>query len=280
MTDRVITEFAPAKVNLALHITGQRADGYHLLDSLVAFAGIGDQISVGPADKLSLQVSGNDIEDVPSDARNLVWKAAQFLDASGTAEIKLNKVLPSASGIGGGSSDAAAALRALSSLWGTTLPRPAETLELGADVPVCMAPKPQRMQGIGEILSPGPMLPQLHLVLANPRVGLSTPAVFGRMRQKTNAPLSPFDAHYDVQTFIDWLSAQRNDLQAPAVEALPVIAQVLDEIAQTEGCLLGRMSGSGATCFGLYANAMDAHQAEAALCKEHADWWVASGPVL
>ncbi len=171
----MITQFAPAKVNLALHVTGQRPDGYHLLDSLVVFAGIGDRVSVSSDDTLSLEVIGADIAEVPSDARNLVLKAARLFDEDKGAKIVLEKNLPTASGIGGGSSDAAAALRALSALWNLPLPSTDSVLRLGADLPVCMKPEPQRMRGIGEILDPAPVLPRMHMVLANPRVGVTTP---------------------------------------------------------------------------------------------------------
>ncbi len=276
----MITQFAPAKVNLALHVTGQRPDGYHLLDSLVVFAGIGDRVSVSSDDTLSLEVIGADIAEVPSDARNLVLKAARLFDEDKGAKIVLEKNLPTASGIGGGSSDAAAALRALSALWNLPLPSTDNVLRLGADLPVCMKPEPQRMRGIGEILDPAPVLPRMHMVLANPRVGVTTPSVFGRMTNKINPPLEDTPAKMDAAQFVHWLSRQRNDLEVPAISGLPVIQDVLDALEDIPSCCLARMSGSGATCFGLFETAAQAHLAEDTLRAEHQDWWVASGPML
>lgn len=280
MNKATISEFAPAKVNLALHVTGQRPDGYHLLDSLVVFAGIGDRVSVTSSDVLSLEVVGSDIDDVPRDGRNLILKAARLFDENRGASIVLEKNLPTASGIGGGSSDAAAALRALSDLWKLPLPGPKDVLRLGADLPVCMKPQPQRMQGIGEILHPVPGLPQMHMVLVNPRVGVATPSVFGRMDTKIHPPLEDITAGLDTARFVSWLAQQRNDLQAPAIAGLPVIQDVLDAISVTANCHLARMSGSGATCFGLYETTAQAALAEASVRKAHPDWWVSSGPIL
>lgn len=276
----MITQFAPAKVNLALHVTGQRPDGYHLLDSLVVFAGIGDRVSVSSDDTLSLEVIGADIAEVPSDARNLVLKAARLFDEDKGAKIVLEKNLPTASGIGGGSSDAAAALRALSALWNLPLPSTDNVLRLGADLPVCMKPEPQRMRGIGEILDPAPALPGMHMVLANPRVGVTTPSVFGRMTNKINPPLEDIPANMDTAQLVHWLSRQRNDLEVPAISGLPVIQDVLDALEDIPSCCLARMSGSGATCFGLFETAAQARLAEDTLRAEHQDWWVASGPML
>ena len=276
----MITQFAPAKVNLALHVTGQRPDGYHLLDSLVVFAGIGDRVSVSSDDTLSLEVIGADIAEVPSDARNLVLKAARLFDEDKGAKIVLEKNLPTASGIGGGSSDAAAALRALSALWNLPLPSTDNVLRLGADLPVCMKPEPQRMRGIGEILDPAPALPGMHMVLANPRVGVTTTSVFGRMTNKINPPLEDIPANMDAAQLVHWLSRQRNDLEVPAISGLPVIQDVLDALEDIPSCCLARMSGSGATCFGLFETAAQARLAEDTLRAKHQDWWVASGPML
>ena len=276
----MITQFAPAKVNLALHVTGQRPDGYHFLDSLVVFAGIGDRVSVSSDDTLSLEVIGPDIAEVPSDARNLVLKAARLFDEDKGAKIVLDKNLPTASGIGGGSSDAAAALRALSALWNLPLPSTDNVLRLGADLPVCMKPEPQRMRGIGEIVGPAPALPRMHMVLANPRVGVTTPSVFGRMTNKINPSLEDIPTNMDAAQFVHWLSRQRNDLEVPAISGLPVIQDVLNALEDIPSCCLARMSGSGATCFGLFETAAQARLAEDTLRAEHQDWWVASGPML
>ncbi len=271
-----VTAFAPAKVNLALHVVGRRADGYHLLDSLVVFAEIGDTVTARTAESLSMTVSGPNAEGVPVDASNLMMKAARLLDPSRGATLHLEKRLPPASGIGGGSSDASATLRALSVLWDMPEPSPQTTLPLGADLPVCMVGAPTRMEGIGDVLTPVSGLPPLHMVLANPRVGVATPDVFKRLRSRDNPGLDPVPA----SGFVDWLSAQRNDLEAPAVEALPQIADGLAALRATDGCLLARMSGSGATCFGLYETAAEAEVAVASFRVAHPRWWAASGPVL
>lgn len=276
MTLGLVTSFAPAKVNLALHVVGRRSDGYHLLDSLVVFAAIGDQITAAPADTLSMTVSGPNAGGVPTDESNLMMKAARLLDPTRGARLHLEKHLPPASGIGGGSSDAAATLRALAGLWGIPEPTPDATLPLGADLPVCMALAPTRMEGIGDRLSPVEGLPKLHMVLANPRVGIATPEVFKRLSNRDNPGLSPMPDG----NFIEWLAQQRNDLEAPAIAALPQIADGLAGLRATEDCLLARMSGSGATCFGLYASAKQASAAEAAFAAKHPDWWVASGAVF
>lgn len=263
---------APAKVNLTLHVTGRRADGYHLLDSLVAFAGVGDRISVRPASDLSLSVAGPEAAEVPRDENNLVLKAARFMGV-GDAAITLHKDLPVASGIGGGSSDAAATLKALA--WMCGQPIPAGTEALGADVPVCLAAKASRMRGIGENVETVPSLPPVWCVLVNPRAALSTAAVFGALGRRDNPPMPDeipsFGAAQDLAL---WLSGQRNDLEDPAVSCEPAIGPVLAALSAIPGCLLARMSGSGATCFGLFEDETRARDAAAAISRENPKWWV------
>jgi 4-diphosphocytidyl-2-C-methyl-D-erythritol kinase len=277
---RTVTAFAPAKVNLALHVTGRRDDGYHLLDSLVVFARIGDQISAEPSEALSITVSGPNADGIPTDARNLMMKAARLLDPARGAALHLNKTLPPASGIGGGSSDAAATLRTLAELWGVAEPSPEATLSLGADLPVCMAAAPTRMQGTGDILTPVTDLPPLHIVLVNPRVLVPTPQVFANMTKRDNPAMSWPPATDSASAFIAWLGKQRNDLEAPAIKALPQIAEGLDGMRATNGCLLARKSGSGATCFGLYETADQARDAAENFSANHPDWWVGAGEVF
>ena len=224
-----IIETAPAKINLCLHVTGQRADGYHLLDSLVAFAGIGDRVSVELSGRLSLRVTGPMAAGVPEDGTNLVWKAACWLAPGRGARIVLEKQLPAAAGIGGGSSDAAAVLRALARLWQVAVP--ADTSGLGADVPVCMTPRAQRMEGVGERLTPLPALPAAAVLLVNPGVHHPTPAVFRALRQKTNPPLPPLSPFADFAALVRWLAGTRNDLAAPALEGAPVIGRVLETLS-------------------------------------------------
>jgi 4-diphosphocytidyl-2-C-methyl-D-erythritol kinase len=267
--------FAPAKINLALHVTGRRADGYHLLDSLVVFADLGDRVRAEPAAALTLEVTGPRVEGVPSGPGNLVWRAAEWLGPGRGARITLEKHLPAAAGIGGGSSDAAAALRALAQLWGVALPAAGATLELGADVPVCCAARPARMRGIGERLDPVPELPPVALVLVNPGVGVSTPAVFRALARRDNPALPEPRGWPDAAALADWLRATRNDLEAPARALVPEIGRVLQAIAGQNGCLMARMSGSGATCFGLFAARAEAAAAARALGAAEPGWWVA-----
>lgn len=265
-----VSAFAPAKVNLTLHVTGQRADGYHLLDSLVCFADIGDLVTVAFDDALSLAVTGPRAAGVPTDDSNLVLKAARFLAADGRARITLDKHLPAAAGIGGGSSDAAATLRALAELW--DVPLPDTTVALGADVPVCLHPMALRMQGIGDVLTPVPPLPETYAVLVNPGVDVPTPIVFKALKTKHNPEMPEVPAFLNVIDLAKWLTTQRNDLQAPAIVQAPIISQVLDML---DGGLFAAMSGSGATCFALHPTLVAANMQAARIAKAQPDWWVA-----
>lgn len=269
-----IEVFAPAKVNLALHVTGQRADGYHTLDSLVAFAPLGDVLRLSPAEGLSLVLSGPEAAGLPAGPDNLVLRAAALMGPGPGARFALEKRLPAASGIGGGSADAAAALRGLAALRGQPLPGGIE--RLGADVPMCLHPRPARTRGIGEQISPV-ALPALPAVLVNPRQELSTPSVFKALQSKENPPLPEIPAFAGAAECIGWLAHQRNDLQAPALALAPVIGAVLAALAAQPGCLLARMSGSGATCFGLFATAAEAEAAGKALAAAQPGWWVGAG---
>lgn len=270
--------FAPAKVNLALHVTGRRADGYHLLDSLVVFAGVGDTVTATPSDRLTLRVTGPQARHLPVTDDNLVLRAARLMGV--TAALRLDKVLPVASGIGGGSADAAATLRALADLTGRPLPDPAEILRLGADVPVCLTSRPVRMQGVGEILTPLPALPPAWLVLANPGVAVPTPAVFAALTRRDNPAMPEVPAFPDAAALARWLGLQRNDLQPPAITLAPAIADTLTALASQPGCLLARMSGSGATCFALFAGEQAARTAASHLTETHPDWWIAPAAIL
>jgi 4-diphosphocytidyl-2-C-methyl-D-erythritol kinase len=264
----MVTEFAPSKINLALHVTGQRTDGYHLLDSIVVFAGVGDRVTVCHADDLTLQITGPFGAGLVGD--NLVMRAARAFGAARGALITLDKSLPISSGIGGGSADAAAALRALVTLWGVAMPD--DVLSIGADVPVCLAGRPARMRGVGEGVTPLPALPPAWLVLANPSVGVSTPVVFKALARKDNAPLP---RHMPA-----WLMMLRNDLEPPAMAHLPAISTVKAALSAQQGCLMARMSGSGATCFGLFADPLTAAAAARAIRAANPAWWVADAPVL
>ncbi|HAE03160.1 MAG TPA: 4-(cytidine 5'-diphospho)-2-C-methyl-D-erythritol kinase [Rhodospirillaceae bacterium] len=277
-----LTALAPAKVNLSLRITGRRADGYHLLDSLVAFTDFGDRIDVSAADRLTLTVQGPFADVVPRDESNLVIKAAQRLaQAAGIeaqAHITLTKTLPAAGGIGGGSSDAATVLRLLIQHWALTLPAQdlnRLALALGADVPVCLINKPCRMTGIGENLSPLPPLPPVGIVLINPGHPCETPAVFRARSGPFSAPALAFNPGMTAHSLAEALQQDPNDLTEAALQICPSIRQVLDHLAGSPGILLSRMSGSGATCFGLYDSPDQAQKAASDLA--HPGWWVAAG---
>jgi 4-diphosphocytidyl-2-C-methyl-D-erythritol kinase len=273
---------APAKVNLYLHVTGRRADGYHLLDSVAVFPAVGDALHAEPADGLSLAITGRFGFDLRPDDDNLVLRAARMLAAHAgvpaRAELLLEKHLPVASGIGGGSADAAAALRLLGGLWGIAPATPALALGLGADVPVCLASAPARMGGIGELLSAAPGLPSFGMVLANPGVQVSTPAVFRARAAGFTAPADLPASWPDAAAMAAALDGLTNDLQAPAVALCPQIAEALAALRDLPGCLLARMSGSGATCFGLFATPVDAKMAAGRL--QHPDWWTWGGAGL
>ena len=273
-----VTEFAYAKVNLALHVTGLRADGYHMLDSLVVFAGVGDRITCDAAATLALKITGPYAASLPITDDNLVLRAARLMSSARGTAITLDKHLPIASGIGGGSADAAATLRALSRLW--DIPLPALSIALGADVPVCISQSPRRMQGVGDVLSAVPVLPECHLVLINPGLAVSTPDVFKALTRKDNPSMPQIPLFTPVSDFTAWLAQQRNDLQAPAMALVPEIATVMQALSAQQGCHLARMSGSGATCFGLFATQSDAAVAARGILADHPNWWVRAAPVL
>ncbi|MGR3434379.1 MAG: 4-(cytidine 5'-diphospho)-2-C-methyl-D-erythritol kinase [Shimia sp.] len=263
--------FAAAKVNLTLHVVGKRPDGYHLLDSLVAFADIGDRLTARPARVASLSVTGRFAEGVPLDAGNLAWRAAQMIAPDRPVRMTLEKHLPHAAGIGGGSADAAAVLRMLSRLF--DLPIPEDAAQLGADVPLCLARGARRMAGVGEVLTPVE-LPPLPAVLANPGVPVPTAEVFARVEAADGAPMPDLPLFEGVTDAAAWISAQRNDLQVPARAVAPVIDDVIDRLEAAPGCLLARMTGSGGTCYGLFPDRATAAAAAAHVADKHPDWWV------
>ncbi|MCV2892947.1 4-(cytidine 5'-diphospho)-2-C-methyl-D-erythritol kinase [Lentibacter sp. XHP0401] len=270
---RVEEAFAPAKVNLALHVTGQRADGYHLLESLVVFANIGDCVTARLADEPSLHVHGPLAAGVPTGPGNLVLKAAAW--AGHDAAFELEKNLPAAAGIGGGSSDAAAALRALEALTGRAVDV-TRLAELGADLPVCYFGRSCLMRGVGEQVE-GVALPRVPAVLANPRVEVATPKVFAALALKDNPPMPVLPVLDDVSALVAFLANEtRNDLEAPALALAPVIGEVIDRLWALEGARLARMSGSGATCFALFDEIGAAEKAAADLKAQKPDWWISA----
>lgn len=274
-----LVELAPAKVNLALHVTGRRADGYHLLDSLVVFPALGDRLEAEAADGLSLTLAGPHATGLGAGADNLVLRAALAMRPVGRgAALHLTKALPVAAGLGGGSADAAAALRLLGRLWGVPMPAPERVLALGADVPVCLAGTAARMEGIGERLTPV-ALPRFWIVLVHPGVPVATAQVFAELASRDNPPLGPVPVFGGAGDLFTWLRAARNDLESPAVALAPGISAALAALGAQRGCGVARMSGSGATTFGLFAAEAEALAAATALRAAHPGWWVVAAPV-
>lgn len=273
-------EHAPAKINLALHVTGRRADGYHLLESLAVFTEFGDRVVIAPAAEDGFAVTGPFAGNVPLDAGNLVIRARDALRQANPAFatpvcITLEKNLPIASGIGGGSSDAAAVLRALARHWRTNTDLSALGAKLGADIPMCLAAHPLIARGIGEIIEPVADFPALPLVLVNPGIAVSTPEVFRALANRENPPLPPLPSRLDLPSIVDWLRATRNDLEAPAKALAPVIGEALDALDRAGG-VFARMSGSGATCFGLFETTSQADAAAKAIRQAQPGWFVAA----
>lgn len=282
-----VTVNAPAKINLFLHITGKRADGYHLLESLVVFADYGDIVNVEPADKISLKIVGRYADTLAgfSLENNLVWKAAitlqKYLPESLGAKITLTKNLPIASGIGGGSADAAATIKALAQLWKLDISdkKLAEiALDLGSDVPVCLYGKSAMMGGVGEKILPVTLQGKACIVLINPNIPLATAEVFAAY--KFIAPNAngqkKFDASFGWHDIIKY----KNDLEPAAILKLPIIGEILASLRNTQDCFLARMSGSGATCLGLYDDELSAQNAMSELQKAYPQSWCVSAMIL
>ena len=278
------SELASAKINLYLHILGQRDDGYHELQSLVAFADSGDRVEVtGRASDWTLTIDGPFAEGLngTADADNLVLRAARRLAGqignTSPMALRLTKNLPVAAGIGGGSADAAAAIRLLARTWGGDAGPPAAWADLGADVPVCLLNRPALVEGMGERLTPVDGIPELPAVLINPGVPSSTGAVFatlaGRYGQPAANPQPPPGVR-NVRDFASWLASHRNDLTRPAMETTPPIGAALAALAGAPDVLLARMSGSGATCFGLFPDQAAAQTAVQWLRQHSPHCWI------
>ena len=272
-------ENAPAKLNLALHVIGRLPNGYHALESLVAFTELGDTVSVEASERDRFRVVGPFAKALEGSGPNLIERARDVLrDHIGSASpvaIKLTKNLPVASGIGGGSSDAASTLRALSTQWGIGAHQAEQVaLNLGSDVPMCLLGQTAIATGQGEHLRPVllPALAQLHVVLVNPLVPVSTPNVFAALHERENPPLPRIAESFGVTEFLRWLGDTRNDLQLAACRIAPEIEDVLDALRDAE---FARMSGSGATCFGLYTNGAEAEAARARIARDQPGWFVA-----
>ena len=277
----IIQEYALAKINLNLHTTGRLENGYHSLQSLVVFASVHDTVEVRAAQSLSLTISGPFADGLSTGPDNLVMKAALALQAATNcqlgAALHLQKKLPLASGIGGGSADAAATIKALCRLWQLSPPRhiiDKLALSLGADVPVCMAATAQIMNGIGDILCPAPLLPEIPAVLVNPGIRVSTPDVFKARKADFSKPFNFAHQKFEFDQLVTLLKQTHNDLMAPAIQLHPEINNVIDDLNQFSGSFLARMSGSGATCFAVFDTVLNAEKAVEILHKTHPDWWV------
>lgn len=268
----MIREFAPAKINLSLHITGKRTDGYHTLNSIIAFTDIGDEVILEPADGFFFKVEGpKDIEN----ENNLVVKAARLMaEKFGkdlNCKITLVKNLPIASGIGGGSADAAATLRAFSKFWGIDEDISDIALKLGADVPVCLKTKAQYVTGIGENLQ-DIQIPAFSIILINPNISCATANVFSKFKQSYKSEM-PAPQKIDLR----FLQTQENDLTTAACEIVPQIENILKILKNAQ---LARLSGSGATCYGLFENAGNAQTAAEKIQQENPNWWVKVGKLI
>lgn len=282
-----ITVFAPAKVNLYLHVIGRRDDGYHLLDSLVAFTeGIGDRITVEPAESFQLRITGSQaaaLENLSS-SDNLVSRAAQMLATQVNrplhCAVTLEKDLPAASGIGGGSTDAAATLLALAQFWqleADSLPLEPLARALGQDVVACLYRKSCYFRGIGDEVAFAPALPAAAIVLVNPGVAVPTPAIFKARQGAFSSPAPLITWPQDFSGLIAQLRERSNDLTAPAMTLAPEIGECLTALRSTPDCGFAAMSGSGATCFGLYADSAKAETAAASIAQKHPTWWLKTG---
>lgn len=282
--ERVVVS-APAKLNLCLHVGNRRADGYHDLESLVAFADVGDVIILEAKDGFSLSVDGP--FPLGGGEDNLAMRAARLLAANAKVErgarICLTKNLPVAAGLGGGSADAAAVLRGLVRLWNLDLSHDALrefAASLGADVPVCVESAPAWMEGKGDRVTPLPPLPPLHLLLANPGIPVPTKEVFANLHSRRGLGLAcPAAGFADATMLLQFLQATTNDLEEPARAIAPRIGEVLGGMAEFPGALLARMSGSGATCFCIFGSAGEATNAAEMLRARHPEWWIRASAI-
>lgn len=288
--DRVSADYAagarlaPAKVNLALHVTGRRADGYHTIESLAVFTRFGDRIEAQKADDDRFSISGRFAGLVPTDETNLILKARDALrrhvgpQNAPAVAISLEKNLPVASGIGGGSSDAAAALRALVSTWKLDIDEAELTrigFSLGADLPMCLKAHPLLAYGAGEAISTVAEFPALGLVMVNPGVAVTTADVFRSLALRDNEALPPLPKVIDFHSLRGWLEATRNDLEPAAETIAPLIGKAKASLLEADAAF-ARMSGSGATCFGLFETGNVAKRAAASIRARHPDWFVAA----
>ncbi len=276
MKETTINEKGCAKINLALHVTGVKEDGYHILDSIVIFTDIFDSLSFKKDSKNVLTFTGEFSKSLNA-KKNSVLQALNLFENLHTDQFSINleKNLPLGAGLGGGSADAAAVIRFITNYCRHPMPSPEALSKIGADVPVCVSSFASRVGGIGEITRPIDISGiNLWIVLVNPRIFVGTGSVFKEVSEKHNEPLEPFTHFITTDHFIDYLKRQRNDLQSIAVNKWPEIKEVLDTIEKTEDVLLSRMSGSGSTCFGLYRTQDIAKRAVSYLNQKSNKWWV------
>ena len=264
---------ARAKVNLALHTVGRLADGRHLLDSIVSFTKFGDSVEIESDCGRILDVTGPMASSVPQGSSNLAMRAAALIDSPDGYRISLVKRIPVAAGLGGGSADAAAVLSSLSSLRECPLPGSDEIMGLGSDIPVCLLGKNARVQGEGDQVIPLERLPSFPVALVNPGIPLSTKEVFAALSNPVNSPLESLPRDGSRDSWLSWLATQRNDLESVARSLLPAVGCVLSRIRDCAGCRLARMSGSGATCFGIFDTNEQARGAVDEVRARSPGWW-------
>lgn len=286
---KTVHQFAPAKINLTLHVTGRREDGFHLIESFVVFADIGDEITVKSHEKFAIEISGPFANLLQHEKNNIALEAAVafvngFSDSLPGVHVDLVKNLPIAAGLGGGSSDAAAVIRALAFLVDSSVSRTAAgqlAIGLGADVTVCLDPQASFMSGVGNIVTLLPDLPEVYAILVNPNIKMLTGAVFAALAvpgaiRRDEVGLKPEHTFSDAADLITFVHSCRNDLEAPALRMCPEIADVQAALSAQDGCDLVRMTGSGATCFGLFADKAKAERGAEKLSQIAANWWVKS----
>ncbi len=284
---KTVHQFAPAKINLTLHVKGRREDGFHLIESFVAFADVGDEITVKSHDSFDVNVSGPFAAALQHEENNIALEAARaflngFRDCLPGVHVDLVKNLPIAAGMGGGSSDAAAVIRALAYLVNIKVSRIAAgqlAIGLGADVTVCLDPQASFMGGVGNIVTTLPALPEVHAILVNPNIKMLTGAVFAALAvpgaiRRDELSLKPEHAFSDAADLADFVGSCRNDLEAPAIRMCSEIADVQEVLRARDGCLLARMTGSGATCFGLFKDREQAQRGAEFISNKVPEWWV------
>ena len=283
-------EFAPAKINLALHVTGRNEKNYHLLESLVVFANIGDDIAISEAKNDKLLITGSFAKNLDKPKDNLIFRALNNFRANwpkklpNGLKIELKKNLPIASGIGGGSADCAATLRLLNKISQNSSP-PMElqnlALSLGADVPICLSSKPAIMRNIGEIIEPIKSFPKAYIVLVNPNIAISTAKIFSTIKTPNNQPMPIINNAFDnINSLASWLNLTRNDLLPAAISIAPIIGQIIDEFNKDTLCNFTSMSGSGATVFGLFEDLEHAKKAAKNIDKKWPQFWTKYAPLI